>query len=98
MFAKSGEIERLSFDVPGVIIMPMSELEKRFAELPIDKELIIACQHGIRSLKATYFLMYHGYTQVSNMTGGMAKWVFKQFPTKGDLTAVEMPSTQNCCS
>lgn len=91
------EIERLSFDVPELIIMPLSELETRYTELPNDKELILVCQHGIRSLKATYFLMYHGFDQVSNMSGGMAKWVLRQFPIKGDPTTVEMPAEGGCC-
>ena len=28
------EIAELAFDVPGLIIMPLSELEARYAELP----------------------------------------------------------------
>lgn len=92
------EIERLSFDVPELIIMPLSELENRFTELSIDKELILVCQHGVRSLKATYFLMYHGYNNVTNMSGGMTKWVLRQFPIKGDPTAIEMPvDGGRCC-
>ncbi|MBB6056249.1 rhodanese-like domain-containing protein [Tolumonas osonensis] len=91
------EIARLSFDVPGLITIPFSEFETRFSELPKDKDLIIASNHGTRSLKATYFLMYHGYERVFNMSGGMAKWVFRQFPIKGDPTAVEMPANTSCC-
>lgn len=92
------EIERLSFDVPELIIMPLSELENRFTELPKDKELILVCQHGVRSLKATYFLMYHGYNNIANMSGGMAKWALRQFPIKGDLTAIDMPvDGGRCC-
>ena len=49
------EIDALAFDVPSLIIMPMSELESRFAELPKDVPLILACRKGVRSLKATYF-------------------------------------------
>ena len=98
MLRERAEIERLSFDVPELIIMPLSELENRFTELPIDKELILVCQHGVRSLKAIYFLMYHGYNNVTNMSGGLAKWVLRQFPIKGDPTAIEMPvDGGRCC-
>ena len=65
------EIDALAFDVPSLIIMPMSELESRFAELPKDVPLILACRKGVRSLKATYFLMFHGYTNVTNMKFGI---------------------------
>lgn len=89
------EIERLAFDVPGVVILPLSEFEQRFAELPRDRELVIACQSGGRSLKATYFLLYKGYTQVSNLEGGIAKWASKGFPTKGAATS--SPVAGACC-
>ena len=68
---------------PGVLLMPMSELEQRFAELPRDRDLVLVCQVDERSLKATYFLTYHGYTRVANMEGGVFKWAVKGFPIKG---------------
>lgn len=77
------EIERLAFDVPGAVVMPLSEFEQRFAELPRDRQLVMVCQTGARSLKATYFLMYQGYAQVANMEGGICKWASKGFPITG---------------
>ena len=64
------EVAQAAFDVPGVLLLPLSEFEQRFAELPRDRELVLVCQVGERSLKATYFLMYQGYTRVANMEGG----------------------------
>ncbi|MDL2338662.1 MAG: rhodanese-like domain-containing protein [Pseudomonadota bacterium] len=81
------EVAQLAFDVPGVVEMPLSELEQRFAELPRDRELVLACQTGPRSLKAIYFLMYQGYAKVSNMEGGLFKWASKGFPIKGAQSA-----------
>jgi hypothetical protein len=75
----------------------MSELEQRFAELPRDRDLIMVCQVGERSLKATYFLMYQGYTRVANMEGGIAKWVRKGFPVKGDASQAVAPVTGGSC-
>lgn len=94
------EIARLAFDVPGTIIMPMSEIELRFGELPRDRQLILACHVGERSMMATYFLMYQGYTQVASMKGGIAKWVHKGFPVSGPAApAVGSASAQGCgCS
>ncbi|NWG74939.1 MAG: rhodanese-like domain-containing protein, partial [Rubrivivax sp.] len=79
------EVERAAFDVPGAVAIPLSQLERRVAELPRDRQLVIACEVGERSLKATYFLMYHGYTQVANLEGGLLKWARKGFPVKGDV-------------
>jgi rhodanese-related sulfurtransferase len=90
------EVAQLAFDLPGVLLMPMSELEQRFAELPRDRDLVLVCQVGERSLKATYFLMYHGYTRVANMEGGIFKWAAKGFPIKGSKPAAATGSTA-CC-
>ena len=82
------EVATLAFDVAGVINIPMSEFERRHAELPHDRLLVLVCATGERSLKAAYFLMYRGYTQVANLEGGLAQWVRKGFPVKGDSTAI----------
>jgi rhodanese-related sulfurtransferase len=93
------EVARLAFDVPGVVVLPLSEFEQRFAELPRDRDLVLACESGPRSLKATYFLMFQGYTRVANMDGGIQKWARKGFPIQGariagtDASAV----TGGCC-
>jgi rhodanese-related sulfurtransferase len=91
------EIDRLAFDVPDIVALPMSELEQRFAELPRERELVMVCQTGARSLKATYFLMYQGYTRVANMEGGIDKWVRKGFPVKGDASQAAAPVTGGSC-
>ena len=83
-----GEIASIAFDAPDILHIPMSELEQRWSEVPKNREVVLVCQVGARSLKATYFLQYHGYTQVSNMAGGIKKWVRKGFPVKGQLLAV----------
>jgi len=92
------EVAQVAFDVPGVLLLPLSEFEQRFAELPRDRDLVLVCQVGERSLKATYFLMYQGYTRVANMEGGLLKWARKGFPIKGaqpDPAASAM--TSGCC-
>lgn len=65
----------------------MSELEQRFAELLRDRDLVLVCQVGSRSLKATYFLMHQGYTRVANMEGGLFKWASKGLPDQGRQAA-----------
>lgn len=86
-----GEVARLACDVPDIVVMPLSEFEQRFAELPRDRDLVMVCQSGPRSLKATYFLMYQGYTRVANLEGGLFKWASKGFPIKGSKAAPAAP-------
>jgi rhodanese-related sulfurtransferase len=92
------EVAQVAFDVPDLIVMPLSEFEQRFAELPRDRELVMVCQSGPRSLKATYFLMYQGYTRVANMEGGINKWASKGFPIKGARAGAPTPAAvSGCC-
>jgi rhodanese-related sulfurtransferase len=90
------EVAQAAFDVPGTLLMPMSEIEQRFAELPRDRQLVLACAVGERSLKATYFLMVQGYTQVANMEGGIMKWARRGFPVRGQVSA-DAATARGCC-
>ena len=91
------EVQALAFDVPDVVNIPLAELETRWNELPKDRELVMVCQEGGRSLKATYFMQYNGYTQVSNMGGGILKWMQKGFPVIGKRAEVPACAT-GCCA
>ncbi|MEZ7862479.1 MAG: rhodanese-like domain-containing protein [Aeromonadaceae bacterium] len=91
------ESARLAFDVANLISMPLSELEQRYAELPTDRPLILACQDGSRSLRATYYLMNKGYTNVTNMKFGMARWVARGFPILGDPGELPTTPSSGCC-
>jgi rhodanese-related sulfurtransferase len=90
------EVARMAFDVPALVQMPLSEFERRFNELPRGRPLVLACESGPRSLKATYFLMYQGFSNVANMDGGLAKWARKGFPVTG-ITAPTESAAGNCC-
>ena len=93
------EIKAISFDVPSILTIPLSELEQRWSEVPKDREVVLVCQVGERSLKATYYLQYHGYTQVSNMGGGIVKWARKGFPVNGKLEVGigDVSPSTSCC-
>jgi rhodanese-related sulfurtransferase len=96
------EVAQLAFDVPNIVNIPLSIFEEHYTELPKDRDLVMVCRSGGRSLKATYFLVNHGYTHVVNMQHGLVRWVEKGFPTKGDTSAVQTNnscdcSNPNCC-
>lgn len=82
------EIAQLAYDVPNIINIPLTEFEERFTEIPKDKEVVMVCRSGGRSLRAAGFLVNHGYDKVVNMQHGIIRWVQKGFPTKGDTTSV----------
>lgn len=91
------EVEVLAYDVPDIVNIPLSVFEHRYEEIPKDREVVMVCKGGGRSLRATVFLAHHGYTRVVNMQGGIMAWVRKGFPTKGDPSTV-LSSDSSCCS
>ncbi|MEX2604384.1 MAG: rhodanese-like domain-containing protein [Gracilimonas sp.] len=91
------EIEQLSFDVPNLMHIPLSEFESRFSEIPVNTDVVMVCQVGVRSLRAAGFLVNHGYTQVVNMKYGMNRWIEKGYPVKGTTLKVSM-NGGGCCS
>jgi len=93
------EVEQLAYDVPNIINIPLSEFEIRFKELPFDKDLVMVCRSGGRSLRAAGFLINNGYDpgKVVNMQHGIIRWVQKGFPTKGDTSTVLGTNTDSGC-
>lgn len=91
------EISELSYDVPSILHIPLSEFETRYTEIPKDKKVVMVCRSGGRSLRAAGFLVNHGYDQVVNMKRGIIRWVQKGFPTIGDTSSV-LPKDGDCCS
>ncbi|MCE3200293.1 FAD-dependent oxidoreductase [Paenibacillus sonchi] len=63
------EVERLAGSIPGSIHIPLSELRNRLAEIPVDQEIAVSCQVGLRGYIAARMLKQHGY-HVKNVDGG----------------------------
>ena len=60
--------------IPGVVNIPLAELEKRLGEIPKDKKVVLICRTGNRSAQGTKFLRGKGFDNVFNSTGGMSTW------------------------
>ncbi|MBV6642152.1 MAG: HesA/MoeB/ThiF family protein [Cyclobacteriaceae bacterium] len=57
--------------IPSIRI-PLSELEKRFKEIPRERNVILFCQTGKRSRQALNFLeQKHGYKNLHHLIGGI---------------------------
>jgi len=59
--------------IDGAKLLPLQELEARASEIPKDKDVVLYCQNGVRSLIACRYLKKLGYS-VKNMTGGISRW------------------------
>jgi glyoxylase-like metal-dependent hydrolase (beta-lactamase superfamily II)/rhodanese-related sulfurtransferase len=60
--------------VPSAVSIPQADLALRLPDLPKDKELLVVCQGGTRSLRAAKFLRQMGYDKVTNLSGGTSAW------------------------
>jgi adenylyltransferase/sulfurtransferase len=62
--------------IPGSTLIPLSAFQQRFGELDghKDKEIVIHCKMGGRSMQACQFLQSQGYSKVVNVAGGILAW------------------------
>jgi rhodanese-related sulfurtransferase len=58
----------------NAINIPIQELAQRLSSISAlkNKEIIVYCSHSHRSPQASYLLMQNGFTNVTNMAGGMS--------------------------
>ncbi len=72
--------EYLAGHLPGAVLVPLGELDRRLAEVPRDRPVLAVCHSGSRSWTAAAFLLASGYPDVTNVDGGTAAWIEKGYP------------------
>jgi rhodanese-related sulfurtransferase len=60
--------------IEGALHIPMGQIPNRFESLPKDKKIIIFCHHGMRSMQVLQYLENKGFSQLSNLAGGIDAW------------------------
>ncbi|MBS3967048.1 MAG: rhodanese-like domain-containing protein [Truepera sp.] len=60
--------------IPGAQLIPLSELDLRFGEIPQDRPVVLYCRSGNRSGQAVAWLMSQGWDNLSNLHGGIMAW------------------------
>jgi len=60
--------------IAGSVSIPMNTIPARLSELDEDAPIVCICHHGARSLSVAAFLERNGFTQVTNLTGGVHAW------------------------
>src|SRR5207247_6866948 len=66
--------EREQKSVGGSLSIPLNHLLERVQELPKDRPLLVYCAGGYRSSIAASLLQHEGFTNVSEIAGGLAAW------------------------
>ncbi len=69
--------------IEQALLLPMSQTVERVAELEPhrNREIVVHCHHGGRSLRVTNWLRQQGFTSVQNMTGGIDAWSVEVDPS-----------------
>ncbi len=55
-------------------LIPMNTIPSRFSEFDEAQPVVCICHHGARSMQVAAFLERQGFTQVTNLTGGIHAW------------------------
>jgi rhodanese-related sulfurtransferase len=68
----AGERERMR--IPGSLWIPITELGRRWTELPIGGPVLVHCSAGTRSFRAGKFLREKGLPATA-VVGGLSAWL-----------------------
>jgi rhodanese-related sulfurtransferase len=60
--------------IDGAFNIPMNTIPGKLSELNAEQQIVCICHHGARSMQVALFLERHGFTQISNLTGGVHAW------------------------
>jgi len=68
--------------IEGSVNIPVNELFTRLSEIPQDKAapIVVLCKSGHRGALAMMALRMIGYTNVTNLAGGLNAWIAAQLP------------------
>lgn len=60
--------------IEGSMLMPLGDLPERMGELDSQKEVLILCHTGVRSLAAADYLRAQGFGRAFSLAGGIHRW------------------------
>lgn len=60
--------------IDGFRNIPLGQLKSRLGELDKAKPVVVMCHSGVRSAQAALLLVKHGFSDVRNLSGGIAAW------------------------
>ncbi len=67
--------------VPGILHIPMGKVAERLGELDPQRQTVVMCRSGRRSMDIARFLDDKGFKSVANLKGGILAWAKDLDPT-----------------
>ena len=75
--------ERAEKTIGGTMHMPLNTLRSSVSDVPRDQPVVVFCAGGYRSSMAASLLQRDGFTNVSELAGGIAAWEAAGLPLSG---------------
>jgi len=66
----------------GAKNIPLDQLDKRLGKLPRDKDIVVYCETGGKSIRAIRKLEVAGFSQLYHMHEGLRGWRKAGYPTR----------------
>lgn len=66
--------------IAGAVLAPLANVEEKLANVEKGREIVLVCRSGNRSGKAYRRLEARGYTNLTNLDGGMLAWEKLEYP------------------
>lgn len=60
--------------IKNSIFIPMAKIPAKMESMDSNRETVVICHHGIRSRSVARYLEQHGFSNIINLSGGVAQW------------------------
>jgi rhodanese-related sulfurtransferase len=70
--------------LPGAINIPLYRLHEQYAEIPLNRPVLVVDDRGLRSFLASCYLVRKGVADVKRLFGGMERWQAHIAPKRGN--------------
>jgi rhodanese-related sulfurtransferase len=74
--------EYMTEHIRSAINIPLKQIEDKVEKLSRDKDVLVYCETGARSIRAVRKLEILGYTRIFHMHQGLRGWKKAGFPTE----------------
>jgi rhodanese-related sulfurtransferase len=60
--------------IENSVLIPLNQIPARLDELDKQQTIVVICHHGMRSQHAAQYLEQSGFSDISNLQGGIDAW------------------------
>ena len=67
--------------LPEAVLIPLNDVPGQMDALDPNRDTVIYCHHGMRSMQAAHYLYQNGFQNVKSLAGGIDQWAAEIDPT-----------------